>query len=257
MVVKQESLLFKLFKCEQGSINALYLNYFIMKNRSKTREIAVVGMIISATSFNAIAKADWHYSTLTDYTYRQDTITTVQFLQQATIAGMKEALTGKLAADHATDKKIKAFGQMMVDDHNKANEELRLLANLKKVSLPMSNPEGGQRPDGRVDSAPENLKDTSRTKNAGGEAGNTGLAQQTVSGTTEAEVTQAINQLNKLSGKAFDSAYVEMMVSDHQKAVALFEKAAQSSDVDIKRYAGKHLPILKKHLKQVSALAGK
>jgi putative membrane protein len=232
-------------------------NYFMMKNHFKTREIAVVGMIISATSFNAVAKADWHYSTVTDYVDQQDTIATAHFLQQAAIVGMKEVLTGKLAADKATDKKIKAFGQMMVDDHSKANEELRELAKIKKVTLPMSYPEGGQRPDGRVDSSPENLKDTSRTKNAGGEAGNTGLAQKTVNGVTEAEVTQAITQLNNLTGNAFDKAYVEMMVSDHQKVVAWFEKAAQSSDVDVKRYVGKYLPTLKKHLKQVSALAGK
>ncbi|MEH3115825.1 DUF4142 domain-containing protein [Pedobacter terrae] len=228
-----------------------------MKKRFKTREMAVVGMIISATSFNAIANADWHYATLTDYAHQQDTITTEQFLQQAAIAGMKEVLTGKLAGDKATDKKIKAFGQMMVNDHNQANEELRTLAKLKKVALPMSNPEGGLRPDGRVDSAPENLKDTSRTRNAGGEAGNTGLAQKKVNGPTEAEVTQAIDQLRKLNGSSFDQAYVEMMISDHQKAVALFEKAAQSSDADVKRYAGKYLPNLRKHLKQVSALAGK
>ncbi|GGH06280.1 DUF4142 domain-containing protein [Pedobacter zeae] len=228
-----------------------------MKNRFKTRKIAVVGMIISATSFNVIAKADWLYPTLTEHTHPQDTLTAAQFLQQAAIAGMKEVLTGKLSADKATDRNIKAYGQMMVDDHNKANEELRALAKLKKVALPMSTPDGGQRPDGRVDSSPENMKDTSRTRNAEGEAGNSGLAKKTVSGTTEAEVIQAIDQLKKLRGSSFDKAYVEMMVSDHQKAVYLFEKASQSSDADIKAYAGKYLPILKKHLKQASALAGK
>ncbi|WP_168202431.1 DUF4142 domain-containing protein [Pedobacter sp. KBS0701] len=228
-----------------------------MKNRFNTREIAVVGMIISATSFNAIAKADWHYSMLTDYIHQQDSLTTAQFLQQAAIAGMKEVLTGKLADNKATDKKVKAFGQMMVDDHTKANEELRILAKLKKIGLPMSTPEGGQRPDGRIDSAPENMKDTSRTKNAGGEAGNTGLAKKAANGTTETEVTQSIDRLNNLSGSSFDKAYIEMMVSDHQKAVALFEKASQSSDVDVKTYARKYLPILKKHLKKVNALAGK
>ncbi|MBO9675676.1 MAG: DUF4142 domain-containing protein [Sphingobacteriaceae bacterium] len=228
-----------------------------MKKHFKTREIAVVGMIISATSFNAVAKADWHYSTLTNYTHQQDTLSTAQFLQQAAIAGMKEVLTGKLAADKATDEKIKAFGQMMVDDHNKANEELRVLAKLKKVALPMSTPEGGQRPDGRVDSSPENMKDTSRTRSAGGEAGNTGLAKKMINDATETEVTQAIDQLKKLSGSSFDKAYVEMMVLDHQKAVDLFEKASQSSDVDVKAYAVKYLPILKKHLKHVNALAGK
>ena len=226
-----------------------------MKNRFNTREIAVVGMIISATSFNAIAKADWHYSMLTDYTHQQDTLTTAQFLQQAAIAGMKEVLTGKLAAEKATDKKIKAFGKMMVDDHTRANEELRALAKLKKVNLPMSRPEGELRPDGRVDSSPENMRDTSRTKNAGGEAGNTGMAKKTAKGATEADVTNAIEKLNNLNGSSFDKAYVDMMIADHQNAVSLFEKATQSTDVEVKAYANKYLPVLKKHLKQIKALA--
>jgi len=225
-----------------------------MKNHFNTRKIAVVGMIISATSFNAVAKADWPYATLLNVIHQQDSLTTAQFLQQAAIAGMKEVLTGKLAADKASDKKVKAFGQMMVTEHIKANEELKTLAKLKKVELPMSTPEGGQRPDGRVDSAPENLKDTSRTKNAGGEAGNTGQAKKNNNGATEAEVTNATEKLNSLSGTSFDKAYVEMMVTDHQNAVALFEKAAQSTDGAIKAYANKYLPILKRHLKQVNAL---
>jgi putative membrane protein len=225
-----------------------------MKNHFNTRKIAVVGMIISATSFNAIAKADWHYTGSFYDIHQQDSLTTAQFLQQAAIAGMKEILTGKLAAEKATDKKIKAFGQMMVDDHTKANEELRALAKLKKVNLPMSTPEGGQRPDGRVDSSPENMKDTSRTKNGGGEAGNTGLAKKTRNGATDVEVTSATEKLNNLSGTSFDKAYVEMMLADHQNAVALFEKASQSTDSAVKAYATKYLPVLKKHLKQINTL---
>ncbi|MDQ0639020.1 putative membrane protein [Pedobacter sp. W3I1] len=226
-----------------------------MKNHFNTRKIAVVGMIISVTSFNAIAKADWHYTKSFDYIHQQDSLTTAQFLQQAAIAGMKEVLTGKLAAEKATDKKIKAFGQMMVEDHTKANEELRTLAKLKKVNLPMSRPEGELRPDGRVDSSPENLKDTSRSKNAEGEAGNTGQVKKTGSNANEIDVTSAVNNLNNLSGASFDKAYVEMMLADHQNAVALFEKAAQSTDRAVKAYASKYLPVLKKHLKQANALA--
>ncbi|WP_167346234.1 DUF4142 domain-containing protein [Pedobacter ginsenosidimutans] len=228
-----------------------------MKNHFNTRKIAVVGMIISATSFNAVAKADWHYAGSFDCINQQDSLTTAQFLQQAAIAGMKEVLTGKIAADKASDKKVKAFGQMMLDDHTKANEELRGLAKLKKVDLPMNTPEGGQRPDGRVDSSPENMKDTSRTKNAGGEAGNTGLAKKTANGATEADVTNAIKKLNNLSGASFDKAYIGMMLVDHQDAVALFEKASKSTDNDVKAYANKYLPTLRKHLKQVNTLADK
>jgi putative membrane protein len=234
-----------------------YLKYLTMKNHFNTRKIAVVGMIISATSFNAVAKANWHYARSFNYINQQDSLSTAQFLQQVAIAGMKEVSTGKLAAKKATDQKIKAFGQMMVNDHTTASEELRSLAKLKKVNLPMSTPEGELRPDGRVDSSPENMKDTSRTKNAGGEAGNTGLAKKTENGATEADVTNAIEKLNNLSGASFDKAYVEMMVVDHQHAVALFEKASKSIDNDVKAYANKYLPALRKHLKEVNALADK
>ncbi|MBE5319945.1 DUF4142 domain-containing protein [Pedobacter sp. MR2016-19] len=119
----------------------------------------------------------------------------------------------------------------------------------------MSRPEGELRPDGRVDSSPENMRDTSRTKNAGGEAGNTGLAKITANGTTEADVTNAIEKLNNLSGASFDKAYVGMIVADHQNAVSLFERATQSTDPAVKAYANKYLPVLKKHLKQIQALA--
>ncbi|QXU43716.1 DUF4142 domain-containing protein [Pedobacter sp. D749] len=226
-----------------------------MKNHFNTRKIALVGMIISTASFNAFAKAEWHYTRSFDYIQQQDSLTTAQFLQQATIAGMKEVSTGKLAAEKATDKKIKAFGQMMVDDHTRANEELRALAKIKKVNLPMSMPEGELRPDGRVDSAPDNMRDTSRTKNAGGEAGNTGLAKKPTNGATEADVTNAIEKLKSLNGASFDKAYVDMMIADHQDAVSLFEKATQSTDVEVKAYANKYLPVLKKHLKRIQALA--
>ena len=68
-------------------------------------------------------------------------------------------------------------------------------------------------------------------------------------------MTNAIEKLNNLSGASFDKAYVEMMVVDHQNAVALFEKASKSTDNDVKAYANKYLPVLKKHLKHIQALA--
>ncbi|RZK79860.1 MAG: DUF4142 domain-containing protein [Pedobacter sp.] len=61
-------------------------------------------------------------------------------------------------------------------------------------------------------------------------------------------------ELNKLSGSAFDLAYVKMMVADHTKAVELFNMASKSSDPEIKAFATKYLPTMKTHLTQVSAL---
>ena len=63
-------------------------------------------------------------------------------------------------------------------------------------------------------------------------------------------------KLEKLSGAAFDRAFIAAMVDDHQKDVKAFEKAAAGAgDSDIKAFAGKTLPTLKAHLKQVQELS--
>lgn len=45
-----------------------------------------------------------------------------------------------------------------------------------------------------------------------------------------------------------DSTYLKKMVSDHEEAVKLFEKASKSSDPDIAAFAQKTLPTLQHHL---------
>jgi predicted outer membrane protein len=60
------------------------------------------------------------------------------FMEKAAAAGMAEVETGKLAASKAQNPDIKAFGQQMVDDHSKANDELKALASQKGVQLPAS-----------------------------------------------------------------------------------------------------------------------
>lgn len=65
-------------------------------------------------------------------------------------------------------------------------------------------------------------------------------------------------RLSKLSGSAFDKAYVSDMVEDHEKDVADFEKeAATGKDPAVKAFAAKTLPTLKMHLKMVRALQSK
>jgi putative membrane protein len=63
-------------------------------------------------------------------------------------------------------------------------------------------------------------------------------------------------KLEKLSGAAFDKAFVTAMVDDHVKDVKAFEKVANGTgDSDVKAFAAKTLPTLKDHLQQVQELA--
>jgi putative membrane protein len=56
----------------------------------------------------------------------------------------------------------------------------------------------------------------------------------------------------KMGGSNFDQEYLADMVKDHQKDIAAFENEAKNgTDPDIKSWARKTLPTLKKHLKMV------
>jgi putative membrane protein len=53
---------------------------------------------------------------------------TKQFVQDLTEAGTAEVQLGQLATQRATAPDVKQFGQMMIQDHTKAGEELKLIA---------------------------------------------------------------------------------------------------------------------------------
>jgi len=58
-----------------------------------------------------------------------------KFVMMAARGGEIEVNLGKLAAEKASSEDVKKFGQTMVDDHSKANEELKALAESKKIDL--------------------------------------------------------------------------------------------------------------------------
>jgi len=58
------------------------------------------------------------------------------------------------------------------------------------------------------------------------------------------------DRLSKLSGAAFDRAYMDDMVKDHREDVSEFRKeATNGQDADVKAFAAKTLPTLEEHLK--------
>jgi len=127
------------------------------------------------------------------------------FVTNAAGGGMAEVELGKLAVEKASSDQVKQFGQRMVDDHGKANDELKTLAQQKNITLPTS-----------------------------------------ISAKDKAER----DRLAKLSGAAFDRAYMSAMLSDHKKDVSEFRvESTSGKDADIKAFAAKTLPTLEEHLK--------
>ena len=59
-----------------------------------------------------------------------------KFVNHAAQAGMAEVKLGNLALEKSTSEDVKKFAQMMVDDHTKANDELKSMAQSKSIDLP-------------------------------------------------------------------------------------------------------------------------
>jgi putative membrane protein len=128
-----------------------------------------------------------------------------KFVMDAAKGGMAEVELGKLAQDKASNEQVKNFGKRMVDDHSKANDELKTLAKNKNITLPSD-----------LDPKDKAMRD----------------------------------RLSKMSGAAFDRAYMSAMLQDHKKDVSEFKKESSSGhDSDVKAFASKTLPTLEDHLK--------
>jgi putative membrane protein len=62
-------------------------------------------------------------------------------------------------------------------------------------------------------------------------------------------------KLSTLTGKSFDSLYINSQVNDHHTAISLFESEASSGyDQRLRNYANKYLPGLRMHLHMADSI---
>lgn len=67
----------------------------------------------------------------------------------------------------------------------------------------------------------------------------------------DGEMESAVEHLSGMSGAAFDKAYMQHMIPDHEKTIAEFDRASTSAtDADVKAWAQRTLPVLREHLAQ-------
>ena len=127
------------------------------------------------------------------------------FVRKAAEGGMAEVKLGQLAKEKGSNQAVKNFGDRMVRDHSKANDELKDVASKKGVTL----------------------RDSMNASNKA-----------------------LYDRLSRLSGDAFDKAYMRAMIQDHQEDVSEFRRESQgATDPDVRQFASKTLPTLEEHLR--------
>jgi putative membrane protein len=132
------------------------------------------------------------------------------FVMNAAKGGMAEVELGKLAAEKGSSVDVRNFGQRMVDDHSKAGDELKAIAQRKNIAWPTG-----------IDAKEKALHD----------------------------------RLSKLSGDAFDQAYMQAMLDGHRKvANEVRTESRTGSDPDVKAWATQTLPTVEEHLRQAEVI---
>ena len=132
------------------------------------------------------------------------------FMTLATRGGLAEVQLGELAQRNGRSPAVKRFGQQMVSDHGRSNQEMLALAQRKQITPPSG----------------------------------IGAVQQ-----------QVYDNLAKLRGQAFDRAYAQAMVQDHQEDLRAYREEAQDgTDPDVRAFAARHVPVLQEHLRMAQRL---
>lgn len=136
-----------------------------------------------------------------------------KFAMEAAMGSLAEIAAGRLATEKGASEDVKQFGQRMIDDHTKANDELMQIVSGKGLTLP---------------TAPDPKHQSHMAK------------------------------LSGLSGDRFDREYIKMMVSDHKKTVALFQREAdRGADAELKGFASRTLPVIQEHLRMAQRISDK
>jgi putative membrane protein len=141
-----------------------------------------------------------------------------EFAQKAAMGGKHEVDGARFAVGKAQNAELKAFANRLIKDHTAANNELSTLMKNKKIPMGM----GMEKKDEATKDQPGNESWRSAT------------------------------------GAAFDRAYVDHLVQEHEKTITLFETEVSSgSDAQLKAFATKTLPTIKDHLKVAQDLQKK
>lgn len=170
-------------------------------------------------------------------------LTAQEFVNDATVGGMKEIQFSEAALNESKNAEVRAFASKMVADHTLANRKLERIARQEGLSCPSTNTFAADDPNWRnpLVENPASLK---------GEG-----AYLLMTNGPDLTDYEALHHLKELSGPEFDLTYVRNMVSDHINAVNEFEAASDNlSDPALRKFAKDTLPTLREHSQMAQKL---
>jgi len=97
------------------------------------RVSACAGLLLGGLALYGQNNANQH---MDNGTQKMMSSADTMFAMKAAQGGMAEVKLGQLAADKASNPDVKQFGQRMVDDHTKANDQLKSICSAENMTPP-------------------------------------------------------------------------------------------------------------------------
>jgi predicted outer membrane protein len=197
-----------------------------------------------------------------------------QFVEKASIVNMAEIQLGQLAVERAQDPQVKQYAQTMVDDHTKAQEQLKTVASNQNIPIPsaldgkhqklhdkLAKLQGAEFDRAYMDAMVDGHKDAEKllkkraertdkspTSSASGAVGTSGTNDASSSGAAGTSGTMRENESASASERDADSA-----ASTTSSASSASESAA-GAPASADEWAAMTLPKVRAHLEQARAL---
>jgi putative membrane protein len=130
-----------------------------------------------------------------------------QLFHRMHMVNRMEMEAGKLAAERATNPRVKEYAMMLQRDHQTADERVQQLATQQGITL-----ESGMGHSTGMHSG-----------ESGTMHGSGGASQGMMEGHDMHESMQAMERLKTMRGREFDLAFMQQMVKDHEKVLSMLE----------------------------------
>jgi len=147
-----------------------------------------------------------------------------EILQVLAVVDQAEMQDGQLAQKKAHSAQVKSYARELVNDHTKSLQQDRQVAKSAKVDL------SGVMMKGKADTA--------------GPTGAAGVTADLIN-----MHTQTMDQVRRLEGAAFDSAFVNAQVKGHRDVLALLQ-SAQAQNPEVQQHVTVAIKAVQSHLEK-------
>jgi len=189
-------------------------------------------------------------------------------------ANMEEIKAGQMAQSKASSPQVKDYARTLVSDHQQADKQVLAMADKMHVDMKkmdMSDMDHSGMDHSKMDQSADHSKmdhsgmdhskmdqsaDHSKmdhsgmdhSQTAGMDRSNTDSSQMSGMDHDKMKMHQAkMDQLQKMSGKEFDQAFLTMMANGHNHVIDMVKNAQSNASGDLKNMLDQMLPTLERH----------